>query len=161
MTEKELRGLSRADLLELLIEESKKVQQLEARLEQAEAKVASKEIAISRAGSIAEAALQLNGIFEAAQAASAQYLDNIRTLSQSQEALCAQMEQECRTKVERQLTETQQQCDALQAQTKAECARMVAQAELESKAYWDEVSSKLEAFYKEHAGLKQLLAAMN
>ena len=35
------------------------------------------------------------------------------------------------------------------------------QAELESKAYWDEVSSKLEAFYKEHAGLKQLLAAMN
>ena len=30
-----------------------------------------------------------------------------------------------------------------------------------SKAYWDEVSSKLEAFYKEHAGLKQLLAAMN
>ena len=161
MTEKELKGLSRADLLELLIEESKKVKQLEECLQQAEAKLESKEIAISNAGSIAEAALQLNGVFEAAQAAGAQYLDNIRTLSQNQEVLCAQMEQECREKTARQLAETQQQCDALHAQTKADCARMVVQAELESKAYWDEVSSKLEAFYKEHAGLKQLLAAMN
>jgi hypothetical protein len=138
MTEKELRGLSRADLLELLIMESKKNQQLEEQLAEANAKLQSREITINNAGSIAEAALQLNGIFDAAQAASEQYLQNIMTLSQRQEEVCAEMERQ-----------TRQQCD-----------EMLAQAEVASKAYWDEVSQKLDTFYKEHAGLKQLLAAM-
>ena len=91
MTEKELRGLSRADLLELLIMESKKNQQLEEQLAEANAKLQSREITINNAGSIAEAALQLNGIFDAAQAASEQYLQNIMTLSQRQEEVCAEM----------------------------------------------------------------------
>ena len=107
-------------------------------LDEANAKLRSKEMTINNAGSIAEAALQLNGIFDAAQAASEQYLQNIMSLSQRQEEVCAEMERQ-----------TRQQCD-----------EMVAQAEQASKAYWDEVSQKLDAFYKEHAGLKQLLATM-
>lgn len=149
MTEKEMKSLSRADLLELLIQESKKVQALEAQLAEVTAKLESRELTINNAGSIAEAALQINDVFAAAQAASAQYLENIAALSQRQETVCAQMERECQEKVDAQLAQTQKLCD-----------EMVSQAELESKIYWDEVSRKLEAFYKEHAGLKQLLAAM-
>ena len=83
MTEKELRGLSRADLLELLIEQTKKNELLQQQLDEATAKLRSRELTISNAGSIAEASLQLSGIFEAAQTAGEQYLQNIRRLSHS------------------------------------------------------------------------------
>lgn len=78
MTKKELKKLSRADLLELLIEQSEELNELRARLTIAEESLKNREIAVSRAGSIAEASLILNGVFEAAQAACEQYLDNVR-----------------------------------------------------------------------------------
>lgn len=149
MTEKELKSLSRADLLDLLIAESKKARQLEEELKEARAELAARRLALDNAGSIAEAALQLNGVFEAAQAAGDQYLENIRELNRRQEESCARMERECREKVEAQL-----------AATRTECDEMLARAARESKTYWDEVSKKLDAFYKEHAGLKQLLSVV-
>ena len=91
MTEKELKRLSRADLLEMLITQSKEIRRLEDKLEQAEDKLHSRQIAIDEAGSIAEASLALNGVFDAAQAAGQQYLENIQRLSLYQEAVCAQM----------------------------------------------------------------------
>ena len=78
MTDKELRKLSRKELLELLIDQSKEVERLQAALHASEMKMQSREIVIQTAGSIAEAALALNGIFEAAQTAADQYLLSIR-----------------------------------------------------------------------------------
>ena len=126
MTEKEMRKLSRADLLELLIEQSQEVRQLRVWLQQAEEKLASRHLDICDAGSIAEASLRLNGVFEAADAAAAQYLENIRILSQRQEALCLQLERDCREKIRQQLAETQAQCD-----------RMIEDAKLEAQRYLD------------------------
>ena len=81
MTERELRKLSRIDLLQLLLKEIKENEKL--RKERQEA-LDNKEIRIQEAGSIAEAALQLNGIFEAAEQAAAQYLENMRNLTEEQ-----------------------------------------------------------------------------
>ena len=67
MTERELRRLSRSDLLELLLAQRKENEQLRCMLDQAEAKLADRTIKINNAGSIAEASLQLSGIFNAAQ----------------------------------------------------------------------------------------------
>ncbi|MFG6331734.1 MAG: DNA repair protein [Lachnospiraceae bacterium] len=78
MTEKELRRLKRAELLELLIAQTEETETLKAKLEQAEAKLASRELAVEEAGNLAEAALRLNGVFEAAQKTADQYLENIR-----------------------------------------------------------------------------------
>ncbi|MDO5785622.1 MAG: DNA repair protein [Eubacteriales bacterium] len=82
MTDQELRKLSRADLLELLLRQSKENEQLREQLKQAQEQLASREIKIDNAGSIAEAALQLNGVFEAAEQAAAQYLENVRRLAE-------------------------------------------------------------------------------
>lgn len=84
MTERELRKLSRADLLELLLEETKENEKLRIQLEQAQEQLADRRILIENAGSIAEAALQLNGVFQAAEEAAAQYLENVRRLSGEQ-----------------------------------------------------------------------------
>ena len=157
MTERELRRLSRADLLEMLIDQSVELQQVKSELAAARAELEKREIDIREAGSIAEAALRLNGVFEAAQAASEQYLQQVRLLSQEQEGICAQLEQESREKAERRLRETERSCAALEQDTKVRCAEMLSRAEAESKLYWDEVSTRLEAFYREHASLKELL----
>lgn len=82
ITDRELRKLSRADLLELLVAESRENERLRARLNEANRRLKNREIKIQKAGSIAEAALRLNGVFEAAEQAALQYLDNIRRLSE-------------------------------------------------------------------------------
>lgn len=85
MTDKELRRLSRADLLEMLIDQSKELQELRKETEELRAELQKREIAISQAGSIAEASLMLNGVFEAAQAACQEYVENTCKLYGHQE----------------------------------------------------------------------------
>lgn len=80
MTEKELHKLKRAELLEMMLAQSREIEALRARIETLEIKLVDREIRIRESGSIAEAALKLNGIFEAAQAAADQYLENVRRL---------------------------------------------------------------------------------
>jgi hypothetical protein len=80
MSDKELRRLSRMDLIEMLLEQSKHVAELEEKLKDAEEKLSSREILLDEAGNIAEAALRLNHIFEDAQAASEQYIQGLRDL---------------------------------------------------------------------------------
>lgn len=160
MTERELKRLSRADLLEMLIEQTSRVQELEGQLDQANKILEQRDIAIDEAGSIADAALKLNGVFEAAQAASAQYLENIRTLSERQELVCAKREEESLRRSEEMIEKAELESAALEEETKIRCAEMVAKAKAESQAYWVQVSQRLEAFYAEHAGLKELLQSM-
>ena len=84
MTERELKKLSRADLLELLLNERRENEGLRQQLEEAERKLADRRIQLEQAGSIAEAALRLNGVFAAAEAAAEQYLDSVRSLTEEQ-----------------------------------------------------------------------------
>ena len=82
MTEKELRRLSRMDLLEMLLEQSREVERLQKELETVNNQLSDRRIMEQEAGSIAEASLKLNKVFEAAQQAADQYLENIRIRSE-------------------------------------------------------------------------------
>ena len=82
MTEKELHKLKRGELLEMMLAQSREIDTLRAKVRELEVKLADREIRIQESGSIAEAALRLNGIFEAAQAAADQYLENVKNQSQ-------------------------------------------------------------------------------
>ncbi len=81
MTDKELKKLRRGELLEILVAQQRENESLKKHIKKLEAEVQDRRIVLEQAGSIAEAALQLNGVFEAAQAAAQQYLDNIQRLS--------------------------------------------------------------------------------
>ncbi len=81
MTDKELKKLTRLQLLELLVEQGKELERQRARAERAEKKLRERNVLIGEAGSIAEAALRIQGVFEAAQAAADQYLDSVRGMS--------------------------------------------------------------------------------
>ena len=105
MTDRELRKLSRSDLLEMLVDLSEEHNLVKQQLKAAEEKLNNRQIMIDNAGSIAEASLQLNGVYEAAEAASEQYMENIRSLSQRQDEICRRIEWECREQAKRRLEE--------------------------------------------------------
>ena len=75
MTEKELKKLTRYQLLELLIIQTERADKLQAAIEKAERLFIDQEINISTLGSIAEASLQLHGVFQAAQDAADTYIN--------------------------------------------------------------------------------------
>lgn len=135
MTERELRRLSRTDLLELLLAQRRENEQLRCILDETQAQLADRTIKIDRAGSIAEASLQLSGIFAAAQDSCQYYMDNIRMLSERQSQVCQQMEQE----------------------TKEKCDRMVAEAEMKSQQCWENCSAKIKALVDSFEGLQQVM----
>lgn len=74
-----LRRLNRAQLLDLLYDAVKEKEDLERELEETRRQLSEKNIQIAESGSIAEAALKLNRVFEQAQAAADQYLFSIRS----------------------------------------------------------------------------------
>lgn len=78
MTDKELKRLKRIDLLELLIAQTRENDRLRAQLQETQERLAAKELILAQSGSIAEAALRLNGVFEAAQSAADQYLASVK-----------------------------------------------------------------------------------
>ena len=129
MTNKELKGLSRQELLEMLIEQSKKVNALQAGLDQANARLAERQIQVEKAGSIAEAALALNHIFEDAQAAAEQYLENLRIQCAASDARAAAANE----KAEACLTDAQEKAEAIvrEANDRAELILKDAHAERE------------------------------
>lgn len=100
MTQQELKKLRRIDLLELLLEERRENEMLRVQLKTVCKKLDDRTVQLEKAGSIAEASLQLNGVFEAAEAAAAQYLENIRRLSDEEEAVCQRMEAEARKRAD-------------------------------------------------------------
>ena len=73
-----LRKLSRLQLLELLAQQEREINMLRKELEEKEKQLLDRRIIMDDCGSIAEAALRLNGIFEAAQRAADDYLESVK-----------------------------------------------------------------------------------
>ena len=81
MTDKELRHMNRKELLELLIEQMQENQMLQKELDSVKEELNHRRIKLENAGSIAEAALALHQIFEQADAAAKEYLENVRFMA--------------------------------------------------------------------------------
>lgn len=165
MTDQELRKLSRKDLLELLVVQGRERDTLQMELETAKAALQEHKICMEQTGSIAEAALRLNGVFEAAEAAAQQYLENVRIRCEQmeeecgrREAVCAAKEEESKQKIERQLAQAAQELKKIEEDTREKCERMEREAKQSAESYWSEVSVRLEAFYQEHEDLRKMLS---
>lgn len=78
MTDKELRKLGRRELLTLLLNQSRELDRVRSELEAARAELENRRITLEESGSIAQASLQLNGVFEAAQKAADEYVESVR-----------------------------------------------------------------------------------
>lgn len=134
MADNTLRKLKRAELLEMLIEQGKEAEKLRKQVEELTQKLSDRQILLDRAGTIAEASFQLNGVLEAAQEAAQQYLDNLDGVIRRQEEKCAQAEAECLAQCEAQRWETKIQCEEMERAAKEQCAKRIREAKAECEA---------------------------
>lgn len=82
MTDKELKHLSRAELLEMLLAQTEENEQLKTELAKTKKALEDRRILINECGTMAEAALKLNGVFDAVDKAVRQYLENVQKKAQ-------------------------------------------------------------------------------
>ena len=126
MTDMLLEKLSREELLDLALTQQRQIEALQQQLMQ--------QTAADEAGSIAQAALQLSGVFEKAQQAADVYLENVAAMKLRRETEDA----------------------ARLAQTEARCRDMVAQARESAAYYWDALQQKIEEALASHSDLLPL-----
>jgi len=164
MTEKEMKKLSRVDLLEMLVDQSTELQTLRQKLKETEEALEKKETSAppSVILNVTEPAPELNGFIDLAKVAYDQYINQLNSIFEKQVELCAQMEDESIERIEERWRKTVNSCNDLENETKIKCSEMVSKAKAEAEAqttiYWNEVSAKLEAFYNAHIGLRELMA---
>ena len=101
MADKELKKLSRAELLELLLIQTRESESLRRQLDAAEQNLENRELRIREAGSLANAAMEINGVLFSAQKAAQQYLDNIARMEEETRSCCQQMLDEAMEQAER------------------------------------------------------------
>ena len=124
MAEKELRRMSRPELIEIIYALKSNEESLQKKNAHLEEQLNDRTIQISEAGSIAEAALQLNDIFSTAQIAADDYLTSIKAANVSMEE-----EQKAAAKeAERVVAEAQAQAEQIVAEANAEAARIMTMA---------------------------------
>lgn len=99
MESRDLRKIKRKELLELLLRQKIRIEELETELEDVKKKLDDKNIKIDESGSIAEAALKLNGIFEVAQKSIDDYVDNVKKKYAKMEKEIAKKEKKKTTKM--------------------------------------------------------------
>lgn len=175
LTAGDLRRMNRRRLLELLLECSRENvalkqenTQLQEQHRTLQRQLEDKRVKIEKAGTLAEAALMLNGVIESTQAAAAHYLDNLKDLEvretircQEKEALtqrrARQIMESTRVECDELVRRTQEQCSAMEAQTRTACDSMTAKARMEIDGHWTQLSDRLESFYTAHEGLKEVL----
>lgn len=123
MTNKELRKLSRAELIDILFELQTQNENLTVENRELAAQLESRQLQITEAGSIAEAALRLNGVFEAAQAAADQY---VRCTKDSLAI------------AERTLAAAKRQADTLVQEATAQAQKLLADADARMESSWSQ-----------------------
>lgn len=134
MDSKQLRKLSRVQLLEMLIRKSREADELKEELTQARQQLA----AMTEAGTLAAAANRLAALMDdgASPAPAAEYPEKAAQI----------------------LARANAQAEEMLRKTREECDEMVARAERESRSWWAETSRKMDAFYRERPGLREMLA---
>ena len=85
MTDKELQKLKRSELLEIMLGLQNELDNKIDEIKELRGKLEERQIALENAGSIAQAALEINGVLNAAQKAADVYLENINKMHEEQE----------------------------------------------------------------------------
>ena len=91
MTDKEFKRLSRSQLIDIIYQLQLKQEELTAENEKLAKALADKRLRMSKAGNIAEAALEIHNVMQAAQDAATHYLEEIRIMRNETEEKCRRL----------------------------------------------------------------------
>ena len=153
MTDKELKRLSRRELVDIIYELQKKDAERENEIERLQAALAQKELAVSEAGSIAEAALKVNGVFEAAQAAANQYLLSIRAAN----ADVTEKIETARKQSDELLRQANQRADNIISEAEAKANAIISNANQDAAKSWTQFQQKADELLRTRSELNALV----
>ncbi len=148
MTDIEIRHLSKTELLSILRDQEAELEQQRTQIVKLQSQQKDQIIQMEECGSIAEASLQINQIFQVAQASADQYLASIRQKKVDAEKKARQVETEANERAEAQIRATDMICRQAEEESQRKAA-----------AFWDALQLQLDQFYNSHEGLKGMLTA--
>ncbi len=132
MKEKDLKRLSRRELVEIIYAMKQKEIQQQALLDEIQKQLTEKTIRLDGAGSIAEAALSVSGVFEAAQEAADSYLQSLQAANQDAQEVVVQARQQA----DEILVAARQEADALRQSAQTDSAAILADADRQVEEKW-------------------------
>jgi cell division septum initiation protein DivIVA len=91
MTDKEFRKLKRGDLIAIIYEYQKKQEELVKEISELREQLESKKLKINKAGSIAEAVVGLDLLFETAQKTADDYIEQVKLANEEAEKKAAEI----------------------------------------------------------------------
>lgn len=128
MTAKELKRLSRMELLQLLLVRTQETEQLKEENRVLKEQLECRNLQVTEAGNLAEATIRINGVMEAAQEAAQQYLDNIHQLKEKTKLDCMALEDQARQKCESLTRQTEALCAQIEEATQRKCDELTGKA---------------------------------
>ena len=115
MLDKELKKLSRRELVDIIYQMKKNEEQLLEQIAALEENLHDKRIRIAEADSIAEAAAEITNVFSVAQTTADLYLQEIACMKEKTEKDCTKMIDEAKQEAERILSDVKTQNEELRA----------------------------------------------
>ena len=143
MISKELKRLSRRELVDIIYQLKKNEQDMQEEIESLKTELQDKRIRISTAGSIADAAMSVTNVFSAAQMTADLYLREISCMREDTEKECAKKVEEAEKKVRDILADGEKKFDTLKAAYKKEYAR------------WQQLKSEVAALEEKNQLLRE------
>lgn len=121
MTDRELQKLKRPELLEIMLNLKSDLEKEKEENQKLKNQLNEKNIALEKSGNIAEASLELSGIFNAAQQAADVYLDNIRKMHSDQEVIYNDSIANAKSEAAEIVAQAQKEASNLKTKTDIEC----------------------------------------
>lgn len=149
MTDRELRKLNRTELLELLVAQGRELTAVQRQLDEAREQLKTREIVLEKAGSIAEASIQLNNVINAAQRAADQYTYNMERFCAEHMAQCEAEEAERREASMQALDDARGEAESLVAEGQQHANELIDDARRQAKQLMDEAHEKARRLQEE------------
>ncbi len=150
MAEKELRKMSRSELIEIIYALQQNEKQIAEERDELRRQLENRVIALDKSGSIAEAALSLNDVFSKAQDAADQYLQSL----QSDSSMITTKAEERAREI---LRQARRDAAAVMAEAEKRCSERNKENEEQINAQWDAFRSALKELVERNPELKDLL----
>ena len=153
MNDRELRRLGRADLIDIVYELRKRLEQSEAQVRELQGSLGKRDLDVASAGSIAEAALKVNHIFEDAQAAADQYLDSIKAATAGAKEHVEAAERRSQAVLE----DAERQAAGIVREAEAKAEVIVGTAEMQASEKWAEFERRARQLVAANDELRSLV----
>lgn len=134
MNIKELKKIGRTELLEMLLQQVEENEALRQELEEVKTRLEQRAILMEQSGSVAEAALRLNDVFDNAQRAADDYLESIRIANANPEEYVRRVQDDAQAKADQIIAD---------AERRAERIRQ------DADEYWQHMRSRVQELLEE------------